>query len=136
LIQEKIGINKDYNVFELQDAFAKHDILKANRIINYFASNEKENPAPLVLASLYGYFSKVLKYHFLPDKSQFKAAAALGVNPFFVADYARAAQNFSTSKLKKVFFELKECDLKSKGINNSGVPYGELLKELVFKVMH
>jgi len=136
LIQDNIGISKDYNVFELQDALAKKDILKANRIINHFASNEKDNPAPLVLISLYGYFSKILKYHFLADKSKFAAAGALGVNPFFVDGYAKAALNYNSMKLKQVFSYLKECDLKSKGVNNSGVTYGELLKELVFKILH
>ena len=136
LIQDNIGISKDYNVFELQDALAKKDILKANRIITHFASNEKDNPAPLVLISLFGYFSKILKYQFLQDKSKFAAAAALGVNPFFVDGYAKAAQNYNSLKLKQVFTYLKECDLKSKGVNNSGVTYGELLKELVFKILH
>ncbi len=137
LVQDNIGISKDYNVFELQDSLAKKDILKANRIINHFAANEKENPAPLVLASLYGYFSKILKYHFLPDKSKFAAAAALGVNPFFVEGYAKAASNYNSGKLKQIFSALKECDLKSKGVENSGATtYGELLKELVFKVLH
>lgn len=136
LIQDNIGISKDYNIFELQDALAKKDILKANRIVNHFAANEKENPAALVLISLFGYFSKILKYQFLQDKSKFAAASALGVNPFFVEGYAKAASNYSTLKLKQVFSYLKEYDLKSKGINNSGTTYGELLKELVFKILH
>ncbi|WP_317898834.1 DNA polymerase III subunit delta [Aurantibacillus circumpalustris] len=136
LIQDNIGISKDYNVFELQDALAKKDVLKANRIINHFAANEKDNPAPLVLISLYGYFSKILKYHFLQDKSKFAAAQALGVNPFFVDGYAKAALNYNSSKLKLIFSYLKEIDLKSKGVDNSGVTYGELLKELVFKILH
>lgn len=136
LIQDNIGISKDFNVFELQSAFSSKNILKANRIINYFAANEKENPAPLILASLFSYFSKILKYHFLNDKNKFAAAQALGVNPFFVEGYAKAAQNYSSLKLKLIFSYLKECDLKSKGVNNSAVNYGELLKELVFKILH
>jgi DNA polymerase III subunit delta len=135
-IQDNIGISKDYNVFELQDALAKRDILRANRIINHFAANEKDNSAPMVLASLYGYFSKILKYHFLPDKSKFAAAQALGVNPFFIDGYAKAALNYNSSKLKQIFSLLKEYDLKSKGVNNSGVTYGELLKELTFNILH
>ena len=136
LIQDNIGISKDFNVFELQDALAKKDVLKANRIIGHFASNEKDNPAPLVLISLYGYFSKILKYHFLQDKSKFAAAQALGVNPFFVDGYAKAALNYNSSKLKQIFSYLKETDLKSKGVDNSGITYGELLKELIFKILH
>lgn len=136
LIQNNIGISKEYNVFELQDALAKKDILKANRIILYFASNEKEHPLVMTVSSLYGYFSKILKFHFLPDKSKFAAAAALGVNPYFVDGYAKAALVYNTSKLKNIFAYLKECDLKSKGVDNSGISNGELLKELVFKILH
>ncbi len=136
LVQDNIGISKDYNVFELQDALAKKDVLKANRIVNHFAANEKENPAVLVLSSLYGYFSKILKYHFLADKSKFAAAQALGVNPFFVDGYARAAGMYSTGKLKTIFSYLKEYDLKTKGVNNISISNGELLKELVFKILH
>ncbi len=135
-IQDKIGISKEFNVFELQDALAKKDILKANRIIYYFASNEKEHPAIMTLSTLYGYFSKVLLYHFAPDKSKFALSQTLGVNPFFIDGYTKAAQNYSTAKLKQIFYLLKEYDLKTKGVNNSGVNNGELMKELIFKILH
>lgn len=136
LVQDNIGISKDYNVFELQDALAKKDVLKANRIINHFASNEKEHPAVMVLSSLFGYFSKILKYHFLQDKSKFAAAQALGVNPYFVDGYAKAAANYSSAKLKHIFSYLREYDLKTKGVDNSSISNGELMKELVFKILH
>lgn len=136
LIQNNIGISKEYNVFELQDALAKKDILKANRIVLYFAANEKEHPLVMTVSSLYGYFSKILKYHFLADKSKFAAASALGVNPFFVEGYSKAAMVYNTAKLKNIFAYLKECDLKSKGVGNNGISNGELLKELVFKILH
>lgn len=136
LVQDNIGISKDFNVFELQDALAKKDILKANRIINHFAANEKEHPAVMVLSSLFGYFSKILKFHFLADKSKFAAAQALGVNPYFVDGYAKAAANYNSVKLKNIFSYLKEYDLKSKGVDNSGISTGELMKELVFKILH
>ncbi|MDF2448241.1 MAG: polymerase delta subunit [Bacteroidota bacterium] len=135
-VQDNIGISKEFNVFELQDALAKKDILKANRIINYFSSNEKDHPAVMTLSTLYGYFSKILIYHFAPDKSKFVVAQTLGVNPFFVEGYAKAAQNYSTGKLKAIFAFLKEYDLKTKGVDNSGVNNGELMKELVFKILH
>ncbi|MBS1636768.1 MAG: DNA polymerase III subunit delta [Bacteroidetes bacterium] len=136
LVQDNIGMSKEFNVFELQDALAKKDILKANRIINYFASNEKEHPAVMTLSSLYNYFNKILLYHFAPDKSKFAVASVLGVNPFFVEGYAKAAQNYGTAKLKSIFSYLKEYDLKTKGVDNSGVDNGELLKELIFKILH
>ncbi len=136
LVQENIGISKEFNVFELQESLAKKDILKANRIVNYFSANEKEHPAVMTLSSLYGYFTKVLLYHFAPDKSKFAVAQTLGVNPFFVDGYIKAAQNYNTAKLKSIFAYLKEYDLKTKGVDNSGVSNGELMKELVFKILH
>ena len=136
LVQDNIGISKEFNVFELQDALAKKDVLKANRIINYFSANEKEHPAVMTLSSLYGYFTKVLLYHFAPDKSKFIVAQVLGVNPFFVDGYANASKNYNTAKLKSIFSYLKEYDLKTKGVDNSGVSNGELMKELLFKVLH
>lgn len=135
-VQDNIGISKEFNVFELQDALAKKDILKANRIINYFSANDKEHPAVMTLSTLYGYFSKILIYHFAPDKSKFAVAQTLGVNPFFVDGYAKAAQNYGTGKLKAIFSYLKEYDLKTKGVDNSGVNNGELMKELIFKILH
>lgn len=135
-VQDNIGISKEFNVFELQDALAKKDILKANRIINYFSANEKEHPAVMTLSLLYSYFSKVLIYHFGPDKSKFAVAQILGVNPFFVDGYVRASQNYGTAKLKSIFAELKDYDLKTKGVNNNGVNNGELIKELIFKILH
>lgn len=135
-VQDNIGISKEYNIFEFQDALAKKDVLKANRIVNYFAANEKEHHPVMITGSLYNYFSKILKYHFLPDKSKFTAAQALGVNPFFVEGYARAAANYNTGKLKDIFSYLKECDLKTKGVDNHGTPNSELLRELTFKILH
>lgn len=136
LVQDNIGISKEFNVFELQEAIAKKDILKANRIINYFSDNEKEHPSVMTLSSLYGYFTKVLLYHFAPDKSKFAVAQTLGVNPFFVDGYAKAAQNYGTAKLKAIFSYLKEYDLKTKGVENAGVNNGELMKEMIFKILH
>jgi len=136
LVQDNIGMSKEFNVFELQDALAKKDILKANRIINYFSANDKDHPAVMTLSSLYGYFTKILLYHFSPDKSKFAIAQALGVNPFFVDGYTKAAQNYGTAKLKAIFSYLKEYDLKTKGVDNAGVNNGELMKELIFKILH
>jgi DNA polymerase-3 subunit delta len=136
MVQHQIGISKDFNVFELQKALGQKDILKVNRIILHFAGNPKENPAPMVLAQLYTYFSKIMRFHYLSDKSKSSAAAALGVNPYFIDDYSKAALNFPLAKLKHIITYLKECDLKSKGVDNVSTEYGELLKELMFKILH
>jgi DNA polymerase-3 subunit delta len=133
-IQSNIGISKDYNVFELQTAIGKKEVLKANRIINYFAANPKDHPMVMTVSSLYGYFCKLLTWHFLADKKS--AASALGVHPFFVGDYERAAKNYNVGKLKSIFGYLREYDLKSKGVDAGSASHGELLKEMVFKILH
>lgn len=135
-IETNIGISKDYNVFELQNAIGKKEVLKANRIINYFAANDKEHPLVMTVASLYGYFCKLLSYHFVADKSKANLASAMGVNPFFLSDYERAAKSYSVDKLRRIFAYLREYDLKSKGVENGSVTEGELLKELLFKILH
>ena len=135
-VQENIGISKDFNVFELQEAFATRDVLRANRIIHHFAANEKEHPAPLIVGSLYSYFSKLLVVNYLSDKSKGSVASALGTNPFFVDGYLKAASLYNPEKLTAIFSYLKEYDLKSKGVENSSASSGDLLKELTFKILH
>jgi DNA polymerase-3 subunit delta len=134
-VQDNIGISKEYNVFELQNALAKRDVFKANQIINYFEANPKANPMVLIMGNLAGYFTKILKYHYIQDKSQ--AARELGVNPYFIKDYELAARNFSLGKTFEVVSLLREYDLKSKGVDATGnTESGDLMKELVFKIMH
>jgi DNA polymerase-3 subunit delta len=135
-IEKNIGISRDYNNFELQNALISKDVLKANRIVNYFGKNPKNNPMALTLATLYYFFSRVLLYHELADKSKSSVAAALKINPYFVQDYQRAAKNYSFIKLKQIMTLLREYDLKSKGIGNVSNPDGELLKEMVYKILH
>ena len=135
LIEDQIGISKDYNIFELQKAIGRRDPLMCNRIVNYFAANPKKNPIQQVLPLLYSYFLKIMIYHQLENKSD--AAKALGCPPSFVSDYATAAHNFPLGKLASCIGYLYETDLRSKGVRNSGnVTDGELLKELIFKVIH
>ena len=136
LIQKNIGISKDYNPFELQNAIGSKDILKANQIIKYFNANKRSFPLVLTLSSLNGYFSKLLAYHLLSDKSRNNVVAALKVHPFFVSDYERSARNYSLGKIKRIFSYLRDYDLKSKGMGSVTASEGELLKELVFKIMH
>jgi len=135
-IEQNIGISKDFNVFELQKAIGIKDIFKANQIINYFAANPKDNPLVVTLANFYQFFTKLLICNSLQDKSKNNVAAALSVNPYFVNDYLVAARNYDKNKLIKIIGYLKECDLKSKGIDNISTEDGELLKELIYKIMH
>lgn len=136
IIERNIGISKDYNVFELQNALGTKDIKKANRIINYFAANTKQNPTIMVVTVLFGFFMKLMIYHQLTDKSRNNAASALSVNPFFVKDYITAAENYSFRKLRAIIGLLREYDLRLKGINNGSTDESELLRELIFKILH
>jgi len=135
-VEKNIGISKDYNNFELQKALIKKDILKANRIINYFDKNQKNNPIPLTITSLYYFFSKVLAYHSIDDKSKNKIVSALKINPYFISDYQSAARAYSPAKVESIISILREYDLKSKGVGNISTSPGNLLKELIYKILH
>lgn len=136
LIEKNIGISKDYNNFELQKAIGERNILKANMIVYYFANNPKDNPLMLTIASLFGLFSKLLTFHYLADKSKNNVAAVLKVNPFFVKDYENYALKYNVSKTVKIIGFLRTYDMKSKGCGDAGTDPGDLLKELVFKILH
>ncbi len=135
-IEDNIGISKDYNNFELNNALAQRNVLKANRIVKYFESNPRANPITLSITSMYFFFSKLLNYHFLKDRSRRNVASVLKIDPYFVQDYERAAKNYNPSRTVRAISLLREFDLKSKGFGNVSVSHGDLLKELVFKIMH
>lgn len=137
IIEENIGISKDYNIFELQKAIGTKDILKANTIINYFSKNEKAHPLVLTVGFLFSYFSKVITVQFSKNKGNDGILAReVGVNPYFLNDYKLATRNYSPAKLVKIIGYLRESDLKSKGVDNSSSTQTDLLKELIFKIMH
>jgi DNA polymerase-3 subunit delta len=136
LIEKNIGISKDYNNFELQKAIGEKNILKANMIVHYFADNPKDNPITLSIASLFGFFSKLLTYHYLTDKSKNNIAAVLKVNPYFVKDYENSATIYNVSKTVQIISLLRTFDMRSKGYGDSGTEPGELLKEMVFRILH
>ncbi len=136
LIEKNIGISKDYNNFELQKAVGEKNILKANMIVRYFGDNPKDNPLTLTIASLFSFFSKLLTYHYLADKSKNNVAAALKVNPFFVKDYESAANKYNAKKTVQIISLLRTFDMKSKGFGDSGTEPGDLLKELIYRILH
>lgn len=135
-IEENIGISKDFNNIELQNALIKKDHLKAYRIVDHFAQNQKNNPLVVTLGMLYAFFNKIIVYYFLQDKTSGSVASALRINPYFVKDYQRAAKIFPVKKAVEVVSLLREYDLKSKGVGNASTPPGELLKELVYKILN
>ena len=135
LIERNIGISKDFNNFELQKAIGQRDTLKAHRIINYFAQNPRDNPMVVTVSLLNNFFTQLLKYHGLENKQERSVASVLGINPYFVKDYVSAARNYPMKKVSQVISTLREFDVKSKGVGSNAVPQGDLLKELLVKIM-
>ena len=135
-IQQYIGINKDYNNFELTKALSFRDVLKANKIIHYFSQNPKSNPLIPIIALLYLHFSRLLLVHSNKSLGERELAGKLKVNPYFMKEYMIASKNYPLGKVIDNIGYLKEADLRSKGIDANGMSEAEILKELIFKLMH
>jgi len=135
-IETNIGISKDYNNFELRKAISNKQIVKANAIINYFKQNDKANPLVVTISLLNDLFTKLLLFHGLKDKSQNNVASKLGVHPFFVKEYFDAAKNYPMRKVSQIISMLHEADMKSKGVGASLMAKDDILKELLFIMMH
>ncbi|MDE3740582.1 DNA polymerase III subunit delta [Maribacter polysaccharolyticus] len=134
-IEEHIGISKDYNNFELKKAIGERDVLKASKIITYFAQNPKDNPFVLTITLLHSFFSQLLQYHGLNDHSPKNVASALRINPYFVGEFQVAAKNYPMKKVSSIISHLREMDLKGKGVGANATPPSDLLKELLVKIL-
>lgn len=134
-IEENIGISKDFNNFELRKAIGEKNAMKAYRIVNYFAENPKDNPMVVTVSLLFNFFSQLLHFHGLSDKSPRNVASALKINPYFVNEYVTAARNYPMRKVSGIVASLRTFDVKSKGVGASSVPQGDLLKELVAGIL-
>ncbi|MAB49603.1 MAG: DNA polymerase III subunit delta [Flavobacteriaceae bacterium] len=134
-IEENIGISKDFNNFELRKAVGERNIVKAHQIAKYFADNPKDNPMVVTVALLFNFFSQLLHLHGMTDKNPRSVASALRVNPYFVNEYLTAARNYPMKKVSAVVALLREFDVKSKGVGANAVPQGDLLKELLVRIM-
>ena len=135
-IEENIGISKDFNNFELQKAIGEKDVVKVNRIVIYFTQNPKSNPLVLTISMLNNYFTKLLLYHGLKDKGRINASKVLRVNPFFIHDYEVSAKKYPMRKVAQIISLLRNADVKSKGVGATNLPHGDILKELIFKIIH
>ena len=136
ILKKNIGISKEFNNFELQKALIDKNILKSNRIVQYFGQNPKDNPLVVTIGMLYNFFSNVIVYHSLTDKSKNIVASELGVNPYFVQDYQKAAAQYPLKKAVQIISYLRDADLKSKGLGATNLAQDEILKELVFNILH
>ncbi len=134
-IEKQVGISREFNVFEFQKALGQKNVFKANQIAMNIAG-QKNTPLPMVMGSLYSYFSKLLHYQWLKGKGETNMASAMGVPPFFIRDYEQAARNFPPAKLLRIMNHLRNYDLKGKGFTNDAADDAELLKELTFKIVH
>lgn len=135
-IEQYIGISKDFNMFEFSTALGLRNSLKAYRIADYFGANPTAHPIFLIVGTLSGYFTKILKYHYLSDKSPQSVAKELGVHPFFTREYETAAQHYNRRKTFDIIHLLQEYDMKAKGVGVGEVSQGDLLKELVFRILN
>ncbi|WP_188374719.1 DNA polymerase III subunit delta [Winogradskyella haliclonae] len=133
-IEENIGISKDFNNFELRKAVGERNMAKAFRIVKYFGDNPKDNPMVVTVSLLFNFFSQLLQYHGLNDKSPRSVASALKINPYFVNEYTSAARNFPMKNVSRAVAILRDFDVKGKGVGANATPQGDLLKELLVKI--
>ena len=131
-----VGLTKEFTPFELNNALGAKNKTKAYQIVNYFVANPKSGPLVMVVATMQTYFNKLYLAHQFRNMMDKDLAAAIKVSPFFVKDYKTAARNFTEQKIEQIFYLLEEYDLRSKGVNNHGVKEGELMKELVAKILN
>ncbi len=136
IIEENIGISKDYNVFELRKAIGEKDQLKAYKIVDYFAQNPKDNPLVMTVGLIFGFFSQLLQYHGLKDKNPSNVAKTLKINPYFVKDYDIAIRNYPMRKVSAIVASLRDIDVKSKGVGANSISQGDLLKEMLVKIFN
>ena len=136
-IEQNIGISKDYNNYELRNALIIKDVFKANQIIKYFEENPKTNPLQMTLSVLFNFFSNLMLAYYAPEKSEQGIAAQLGLkSPWQSKDYLAAMRKYSGVKVMQIIGEIRYCDAKSKGVGNSSLGDWELLRELVYKILH
>jgi DNA polymerase-3 subunit delta len=136
LVQEHVGISKDYNIFELQTALIHQDVLKANRIVQYFEANPKNNPLIPNITLLFSFFVKLLCLHASPDKTDAAISRSLGNRSFLVKEYVQAMRRFSYGQTVQIIGFIRFADLQAKGIEGGNISDGEILRELVFKILH
>lgn len=136
IVSEQVGILKDFNLFELQQAISTRNSLKCQLIVKHFSKNPKTHPLVVTLGFLYGYFCKMIILNGMTTNNDKEIAKELGVHPFFVNEYLAAKKYYDLRKCVAILSFLREADVKSKGFNNASLNDENLLKELIFKIIH
>ena len=136
-IERNIGISKDFNNFELRNALIEKDVFKANQIVKYFEENPKNNPLQVTLAVLFNFFSNLMLAYYAPEKNEQGIAAQLSLrSPWQARDYQAAMRRYTGVKVMKIIEAIRQCDVRSKGVSNASISDGELLRELVYLILH
>ncbi|MDR1004762.1 MAG: DNA polymerase III subunit delta [Prevotellaceae bacterium] len=136
-VETNIGISKEYNGFELRNALAVKDVQKANRIIKYFAENPKTNPIQMTLALLFGFYANLMLAYYAPMKSEQGIAAMLGLkSPWAAKEYMTAMSRYTGVKVMQIIGEIRYADARSKGVGNSAVSNEDIMRELIFNILH
>ena len=135
-IEQNIGFSKDFNNFEFIAAIGSKNELRAYKIAQYFGQNTKDNPIVVTTSLVYGFFNKLLLYHGTKDKNPAKVAALLRISPYFIKDYDLGIKNYPMKKVSSVIAQLRQTDIKSKGVGASALPQSDLLNELLFAIFN
>jgi len=138
VVEDQIGVSKDFNGFELRDAIVNKNVFKANQIINYFDKNPKAGSIYSFLPLLFNYFQNLIIAWYAPNRGSQEAVAEwLELrSPWAAKEYMTGMRNFSAMKTMQIISKLREIDAKSKGLDNPNTPPGELMKELIFYILH
>jgi DNA polymerase-3 subunit delta len=135
-VMNGVGVSKEYNIFELQKAIIRKDTFMVNRIVNYFGANTRKNPMIPVVAFLFSFFSKLLAASQCADQSDRGLVAALKISPYAAKDYVAALRVYSTDRIIASINALKEADLKLKGVNSGSASEGQILRELLYRIVY
>ena len=137
LVSEQIGVSKQFNIFELQDALGAKDVKRVNEITNYFDKNQKATPIQMILPSLYKYFANVMQAYYAPDRTERGIGEWLGMGEWQVRrNVIPPMQHYNGVKCMNILGAIRRTDAKSKGVDNPETPPGELMKELVYFILH
>ena len=138
IVEDQIGVSKEFNGFELRDAIVNRNVFKANQIIKYFDENPKAGSIYSFLPMLFNYFQNLMIAYYAPNnKSQESVAEWLEMrSPWAAKDYMTGMRNYTAMKVMQIISKIREIDAKSKGLDNPNTPPGELMKELIFYILH
>lgn len=135
-IERNVGISKDYNIFELQNALGRKDVVTTTKIVNFYRANVKDNPLPMLTASLFNYFSKLFSLVHKPAKvSKEEVAKTVGIPNFVLNEHLKAANRYK-NQFNEVFEILQEYDLRARGIHDAGTAEPELIREMIYRLIY